>query len=358
MPTKMDDNVFNAKPEIGPIQDWERVTEFTKNKTKECSDTSTKTRLNPIPKRKLKANQFTRKTKQTAPTLAKTEAKPVSERKRAANRKNAQRSTGPKTETGKSRSRGNAIKHGLFVQELALQRWLSVEDFNTVKRLFQKLVDHFLPVGPVEELYVEIITDCYWKMRRLKIAENASIKMAIDHRERISSITGRKNRYLSILRAFGDAATNAEALGYVDDDHVKTIVEQCCDNGLKNAFLLANQKVRDLATERDDGSNLSGHETMKKAQSALRRSLDALRDNCFEMEESMQGCEERQQEPYFEDCLLPEPMVVDNLLRYQTATDRRLSRTMADRERSAGASDRLRPKPLSSPCNFQWLGSY
>jgi hypothetical protein len=38
---------------------------------------------------------------------------PVSERKAEANRKNAQKSTGPRTEAGKERARANALKHGL-----------------------------------------------------------------------------------------------------------------------------------------------------------------------------------------------------------------------------------------------------
>ena len=33
-----------------------------------------------------------------------------------ANRRNAQNSTGPKTETGKQRSRGNAVRHGLTAE--------------------------------------------------------------------------------------------------------------------------------------------------------------------------------------------------------------------------------------------------
>ena len=46
------------------------------------------------------------------------DAKPVSERRSAANRMNASKSTGPKTEAGKERSRRNALKHGLAAQML------------------------------------------------------------------------------------------------------------------------------------------------------------------------------------------------------------------------------------------------
>lgn len=40
--------------------------------------------------------------------------RPISDRKLQANRANAQRSTGPRTETGKAASRRNALKHGIL----------------------------------------------------------------------------------------------------------------------------------------------------------------------------------------------------------------------------------------------------
>jgi len=51
-------------------------------------------------------------------TLPPTKPRPISRRKLAANRRNARRSTGPRTAEGKGRSRGNAWRHGLRSEAL------------------------------------------------------------------------------------------------------------------------------------------------------------------------------------------------------------------------------------------------
>ena len=46
--------------------------------------------------------------------------RPASERRIEANRRNALRSTGPKTERGKRTVAGNAIKHGFLAREVVI----------------------------------------------------------------------------------------------------------------------------------------------------------------------------------------------------------------------------------------------
>ena len=91
--------------------------------------------------------------------------KKVSPRKLEANRRNAQKSTGPKTAQGKARSSRNAMKHGLLACHLILHDDL-YEDPAEFDQLFDELVAGFAPQTPAERLLVERIAACYWRLRR------------------------------------------------------------------------------------------------------------------------------------------------------------------------------------------------
>jgi hypothetical protein len=98
----------------------------------------------------------------------------VSPRKREANRKNAQRSTGPKTPEGKAKSAQNAVTHGVFAKQ-----YLSGgtrETVDEIKKLAAGFWDHYRPVGMLEEMLVEklcIETVRYSRVLRLEIDELA-----------------------------------------------------------------------------------------------------------------------------------------------------------------------------------------
>jgi len=73
---------------------------------------------------------------QTASTTEPAVRKPISPAKLAANRRNGQKSKGPKTEEGKSRSRWNALKHGVLSQRLVV---LNDNDGQTYTLLLENL---------------------------------------------------------------------------------------------------------------------------------------------------------------------------------------------------------------------------
>jgi hypothetical protein len=59
--------------------------------------------------------------------------RPISERKLLANRANAQRSTGPRTQSGKEVSRRNALKHGILSRSLDLPSAITEVDVSVLK---------------------------------------------------------------------------------------------------------------------------------------------------------------------------------------------------------------------------------
>ena len=74
----------------------------------------------------------------------------ASEKQVEANRRNAAKSTGPKTAAGKQISRMNALKHGLDAERVVIPG----EDPEEFEGLFRALEEHYQPVGSIEGLLV------------------------------------------------------------------------------------------------------------------------------------------------------------------------------------------------------------
>ena len=88
-----------------------------------------------------------------------------------ANRRNAQKSTGPRTEAGKLRSSRNAVKHGLC-SEQAVIAGEDPADFDSLRDGF---FDTWDPQDPVEESLVRQMITAEWRLRRLARLETAAI---------------------------------------------------------------------------------------------------------------------------------------------------------------------------------------
>jgi len=84
-----------------------------------------------------------------------------SPRKIEANRRNAQKSTGPKTSAGKVMSSWNSTKHGLLSKTLPIIYGQHKRQFT---RLLTSLQQDLEPVGTLEEVLVEKIAMEYWRL--------------------------------------------------------------------------------------------------------------------------------------------------------------------------------------------------
>jgi hypothetical protein len=102
--------------------------------------------------------------------------KAVTKEKLDANRKNARRSTGPRTERGKRNTRFNAVTLGLFAKHVVIP----ICDGHKAEKDFQLLIDEiyqeFQPVGVYEEWLVVRIAECMWRLRRAARCESGSVR--------------------------------------------------------------------------------------------------------------------------------------------------------------------------------------
>jgi hypothetical protein len=86
----------------------------------------------------------------------------ASEAQLAANRRNARKSTGPRTEAGRAVVSGNALRHGLTAEHLVLFDE-APEDLARFRDELRAALD---PADGVEEELVERIVVCSWRLRR------------------------------------------------------------------------------------------------------------------------------------------------------------------------------------------------
>jgi len=84
-----------------------------------------------------------------------------SPRRIEANRRNAKKSTGPKTALGKTSSSWNSTRHGLLSKRLPILVGRSKKNF---ARLLSNLRQDLAPVGTLEEVLVEKMAQEYWRL--------------------------------------------------------------------------------------------------------------------------------------------------------------------------------------------------
>ena len=90
-----------------------------------------------------------------------------------ANRHNALKSTGPKTEYGKQRSRRNALKHG-FTGETVIEPLENPEEYRAFE---DAIVSEHLPQTPVEQELVHRLASLFWRLRRATSIETGLLRM-------------------------------------------------------------------------------------------------------------------------------------------------------------------------------------
>ena len=115
-----------------------------------------------------------------------------------ANRRNAAKSTGPRTADGKAVTARNALRHGLTAEQVVLFD----ETAESFAAFHAALRAAYAPADAVEEELVERIVICAWRLRRAARVEAGLIERAVDE------FKGWGIDGVGIGRAFGHAGSN------------------------------------------------------------------------------------------------------------------------------------------------------
>ncbi len=89
----------------------------------------------------------------------------------SANRRNAQKSTGPRTSEGRAAVSQNAVKHGL----LARQNVISSESQADFDLYRERMLTELAPASPMESMLAERIVTLSWRLKRTGRIQNQAI---------------------------------------------------------------------------------------------------------------------------------------------------------------------------------------
>src|ERR1700674_3323029 len=97
----------------------------------------------------------------------------TSQKQTDANRRNALRSTGPRTEEGKRASRQNAIRHGLTAETVII----GIEDAAEYREFESEIVTEYDPKSVVERELTRRLASLLWRLRRSSLMETGLLQL-------------------------------------------------------------------------------------------------------------------------------------------------------------------------------------
>jgi hypothetical protein len=267
----------------------------------------------------------------------------------AANRRNARKSTGPKTPQGLAVSKMNAFKHGILSREAVVHGRCIKEDEQEFDALHQRLWVELKPVGLLEEMLVDDIVTARWRMRRALKAESGEIALNVDEGQWARE-TRNPGLDMDAWLAHDDASfamhESVHGIGYLnmclkevrealarDGELSEATIKMLltCFGGKPNMLTKRFEELRAYWLENPD--KLEASTLRAKHQQMVREFLDGRADFlagqrivCAEREENAEKARQAA-------AVLPSPEALDKIMRYETKLERQLHRAMNQLER-------------------------
>ncbi len=152
----------------------------------------------------------------------------------AVNKANAQKSTGPRTDSGKQRSSLNALRHGLTGQTVVLP----ADDLAAYQCHAQSFRAEYQPKGATEAQCVQSLIDLSWRLNRAAAAENNLLSLGM-------------TEYAAQINTELPQAHDALAMALAFREHNRTLanISMYCHR-LHRIFERTLAQLRDLQAER------------------------------------------------------------------------------------------------------------
>jgi len=256
-----------------------------------------------------------------------------------ANRRNALKSTGPKTAEGKAQSSLNALKHGVLSKSVVVSGHFYTEDPLDFVTLQIELEQNLRPEGRVEQLLVERIATCAWRLRRVLKAENGEIRLSTD--AGIVAHLRQRQRTGEVMARLGNPTGQwcSPAVRY-HVDALKRLRERVQTDGrltveALSVFSVAFENREIELTDRlkrfleADGSGENNSQHGRDVLAYLDEKIADFEEVCQHMAEE----ESREDLARLDAAILPSVEILDKLQRYETTLERQLYRAMNQLER-------------------------
>ncbi len=263
----------------------------------------------------------------------------VSERKLRANRRNAKLSTGPR-DTGNSKY--NALTHDLLSKAAIIRRGEAKEDPLELTALVNALRKDFEPVGTMEDILVDRIVACYWRLRRAQRAEVGEIRGAADcaaddtineAAERLRAAQDLRPRLKGMLE---DMREQIVQRGFVRKDEFAELASaHGIDAGRMGAWLFRSVTLPGDArgASGDDQGESEELAAWASVKDVILQRIDKELDGDEASDDALTEWHEREKETAVLSCQLPDTAVLDKIIRCETAIERQMYRALNELKR-------------------------
>ena len=268
----------------------------------------------------------------------------------AANRRNAQKSTGPRTPKGRAVSRMNALKHGILSKQVLVQGLVLQESGEELEALHRRFWEDLQPVGVMEEMLVDQIVTAHWRLRRALTAESGEIALSVDTGQRKRSRGPDPMLERLKWRALGDPIHHMEGSasgssfleGWMRDLRKAVETEGTLTGALVQKFSIFSDtepnitvlELRALLKELE--ANPDGLDAAALRERNLAGALAFLDQKIGGFRMWKEWAHERdghEEEARQAAAVLPSAETLEKILRYETKLERQMYRAMAQLER-------------------------